>query len=229
MKHFCFFLYFLLFSQLTVFSQNVAVEVEKMNILWKFAPNPIKIVVQDVPCEKVVVKTKVGTLTHSSDKDSCHYFYWSKDCIAKQEQFTIGIKNDGKIKWIDSLEYRLIDDAKKSIFINVNGCMSNCIRNKESFEDDVSLTGIDYIHKITATLINFDIDLNYKVSKYSVELTRNDLIIYSEKDILQDTFSKKLLQNIKNAEPNDKIRFYDVIVSFDNCEEKYEGPTITIK
>lgn len=219
----------LFLKQGIVQSQNVAVELTNMNILYKYVPNNVKIVVQDTPCENVVVKTMVGKLTRSSDKDSCHYYYYTTKCGENKEQFIVGVKDDGNIKWIDTLNYRLKDDAKKSIWIHFIGIRNGLLDKHCVYYCDTLWFGENQSSKLTAPLINFDIELEYEIVKYSVEIIRNDTVIYSSYNIPQATITKELYSQIQESMSNDKVRFFDVGVQFDDCVDVFEGVTVIIK
>ena len=78
MKKFLFLVISFIVFSLISFSQNVAIELDKMNVLYKFVDNPIKVVVQDYPCNKLILKSKYGNIKIAYD--SCHYIYRTDSC-----------------------------------------------------------------------------------------------------------------------------------------------------
>ena len=218
----------ILVQQLKTYSQNVAIELTNMHVLYKYVPNLIKIVVQNTPPKNVIIKTKVGTLKRLHEEDSCLYYYWCSKCNVTQEQITIGVRTNYNINWIDSTGYGLKEDAKKSILIKIRGCIGDCVQEKEYFKIDT--IGDEIIPpRLSAPTINYDFDVDYKVIKYSVEQIRNNSIIYRSLNIVQDEFTRELSNKIEESKSGDKFKFFDVYVGFDNCEEVFEGMTITIK
>lgn len=230
MKSYFILSFYFIFSQLSVFSQNSAILNERLNILYKYAPNPIKIVVQNVPCNDLVVSANIGKLVISDhSRDSCHFIYWCNDCDAKSDLIKIGVKEKDKIRWIDSSGFRLFEDAKKSIYINVYGCRETCKIKKENFKLDAKAIELGYHMGLSAPLINWDIEMSYPVVKYSVEIKRKDTVIYSDIDIIQNTFTDNFIAKILTCLPGDQINFYNVSVKIGNCEELYHGPKLTIE
>ena len=77
------------------FAQSVAIELEKMNVFYKSIDNPFKIVVQNYPCEKLILKSNFGEINIASD--SCHYNYRTDTCNEYNEKIYIGVKVEDKM------------------------------------------------------------------------------------------------------------------------------------
>jgi hypothetical protein len=217
----------LLLSALNNYSQTIAIE-KGTKILYKYVPNPLKIVVENEKCEDIIVKTKVGRISRETYRDSCHFIYWCQNCEAKKDFIFVGIKSIGKTRWIDSLEYNLRDETINAIELNLKGCLTDCTFDKNDFQADTVDNEI-LLPGMSAPLINFDIELNYPISEYSVEQLRNDSVIFSVRHIKGCRFSNELLHQIQISQQNDKFRFFDVSVVFEHCEQYIKGKTITIK
>jgi hypothetical protein len=214
--------------------QNVSIKLDRQ-ALYKYAPNPIKIMVENIACTNVVVKAKHGKIiSNNYENDSCSYIYWCSNCDIKYDQIIIGVKSENNIKWIDTLEYQLSENARKNIYVTYLGCRDTCLIDKEKFNLELQFlteSGGDtlFIHHLTAPLTNWDIDLNYKVIKYSVEISRQNKIIFMEKDIAKDYFSNSILSKLSEIQTGDKLRFFDVYVNTGSCDEKFSGPMLIVK
>ncbi|NVN96316.1 MAG: hypothetical protein HXX18_13660 [Bacteroidetes bacterium] len=199
------------------YSQNVAIELEKMNVFYKSIANPIKVVVQNYPCEKLILKSKYGIISQADD--SCHYFYRTDSCNAYNEKIYVGVELEDKVKWLDTLEYRLkkIPDPFVSV-ANISTC-GIIDRNR------LWVAG-----GLVANIENFDIDVAFRVLQYSVVIYRNDSVIFKADNVIGNRFSTELISEIKKAMTNDRYLFDDVIIeTFDKCSPKLSGPEIKIK
>ena len=198
-------------------SQQVAIELEKMNVFYKSIENPIKVVAQNYPCEKLILKSKYGTIRHAGD--SCHYIYRTDSCKAYYESIFVGKNLGDKLIWLDTLNFRLKKIPDPIVFVGYITSYGNIDRN------NLIATG-----GIGARVDNFDIDANFRVLQYSVLIYRNDTVIFKAKNIIGYKFSTELISEIKKSRTNDKYLFEDVVVeTFDKCTSKLSGPEIRIK
>ena len=215
MKKFLFLVISFIVFSLISFSQNVAIELDKMNVLYKFVDNPIKVVVQDYPCNKLILKSKYGNIKIAYD--SCHYIYRTDSCYQYEDRIFVGVKDRDTVKWIDSLKYRLRKIPDPTILV---GGMH---------EGYVNRNVILAIGFVGVALENIDVDIHYYVTKYSVEIKRADSTIYKEVDLIGEKFSSELISEIKKSKTNDKYIFYDVNVETNNrCGQKLMGPVLII-
>jgi hypothetical protein len=191
----------------TTFSQTVAIEATKMNVLYKLVPNPLKIVVENHSCQEIIAKAKYGTITPTPD--GCSFNYYTKNCTENSEEIAIGINEKSKIIWVDTLKFRL-----KEVLTNIDifiGNNPNCSISKPSFFEG---------QKITAPFINFDIELNFRVSKYSIEILRNKESVYRESNIPCVELSSAFLLQAKKLHIGDTIRIFDLWIIYGDCEKK---------
>lgn len=215
MKHKQVFIFLILnFIVSVTYSQNVAVELEKMNVLYIGVENPINVVVGNHSSKKLVVKAKHGVV----EPNYRGYIYKIDTCAYCMEIIYVGIKSVKGVKWIDSLYYRLkmIPDP----IIDIGGKRSGFIKC-----DKLIMWGglrVDYNDE-------FYEPTPYKFLSYSVEITRNDSIIYNNMDIKTRKYPEELILEIRNMQKGDVIRFYNcTILHPGNCERILEGPTFTL-
>ena len=204
----------LYFNSINTFSQNVAIELQKMNVLYKSVQNPINIAIDDCPCRgDIILKAKYGKLILQNNVDSCHYYYISYECISNKETIFAGIKLNNKIKWIDSLNYELKDIPPIDYRPRIGGKTGGTI-NKYYLINQLGLY---------APLENYDINLNFEVLSFKIEIIRNDSIVLYKSEIKGHKFTEKILFEIKNSQSNDRVRFYDIEINvYNNCPRKHE-------
>ena len=198
------------------FSQNVAIELEKMNVFYKSVDNPIKVVVQDYPCNKIILKAKYGIIKHATD--SCHYIYRTDSCYEYRENIYVGVISGNTTKWIDTLKYKLKKIPDGVIYVaNRTG---GIIDRKTLLASEYSIYG----------MADCNVELNFEVIQYSVEIKRNDSTIFKQHDIKGYKFSDELKNEIKKSQTGDRYLFFDVILkTFDKCSDKIMGPMLTIE
>ncbi|MCF8298901.1 MAG: hypothetical protein K9J13_15235, partial [Saprospiraceae bacterium] len=175
----------------------------KMNVFYIGFENPINVVVENHSCEDIVAKARHGIITPKNG----HYVYLCDSCMYREEQIIIGIKDKKAVKWIDTSYYRLKRIPDPVIYIA--GKYSGKINKNQLINAGA----------LRAPLMNFDIDLNFLILNYSVQISRNDSVVYREIGISGSKFTKGLVAEIRKTKTNDMIIFYDVVVKGpDNCE-----------
>ena len=124
-----------------------------------------------------------------------------------------------KIKWLDTLSYRLKKIPDPIIFV---ANISNCgIINRNALATAGGLV---------ARVENIDIDVSFRIYQYSVAIYRNNSSIFKASNIVGNKFSPELISEIRKSEINDKYIFYDVVIeTFNKCTPKLQGPEIWIK
>jgi hypothetical protein len=197
-------------------SQTVAVELEKMNVLYVGVENPIRIAIENYPCDKIVVKTTKGIIKTTSDH--CHYYYKTDSCWTFNEQIFVGINEGNITKWLDTLDYRIKKTPTPRILIA--GHYRGLIEKK------------DFINSvILAHLEGFDFNGYAKVIKYSYEIWRQDSIIKKETDLQGNKFSTSLNSEIAKAKQGDRYIFFDVFAetTTDKCLREMDSAEFEIK
>ena len=86
------------------FCQTVSVELEKMNVFYVGAENPIKVVIANYDCDKIIVKSSKGTVKKINN---CRYIYKIDSCSTFQVELYVGVRENNSITWFDTLNYRI--------------------------------------------------------------------------------------------------------------------------
>lgn len=176
-------------------SQTATVTPDKLNVFYKGVDNPITVVVENCPCKKVVIKAYTGRISGKG----CHYNFMSTDSGVSNVIIYVGVLKRKGVKWIDEIDYRmrLVPDPTPSIYGNEGGWIDK--------EQLLNARGI--IPKN-----DFD-SFTYSVVSYSVEISRNDSVLFTSKNIIGPRFESDLIEFIKeNVTANDEILFYNIIV-----------------
>lgn len=215
MKHAIFIIVVIAFTSIASYSQNVAIELEGMNILYIGVDNPINIAVENHSCEDIVVKTNAGKLTKTSDE--CRYIYRTDSCDLRTETISVGVKSNGNIKWIDSTLYRVKNIPNPEIRIATNRNSHN------NYSAEITRGGL------IATMGDFDFYFHFEVQRYSVEVLRNDSIIFKEYNVKGNGLSKEFISLYKNSHKGDYVRFFDCLIKGPSkCDRIIDGPIFTL-
>jgi len=186
-------------------AQHLALQPEKMNVFYFNIDNPVEVVIENTACNKVVATAAHGTITMTTD--SCTYFYRNNTCQGTLDTIYSGIKEDNKIRWIDTTIYRL--KPAPTPVVSASGKYLGNIKKDE-------LLRYPYVF---AAYLNLDIDARFIVDIYSVRVLRNDSTIYVEENIDGSKYSDGLIQQISRAETGDIITFFHVQITnaVDGC------------
>jgi len=210
-------------------SQQIAIELDKMNVLYKFVPNPLKIVAENFPCDKVIAKSKNGKLVKLDE--NCNYIYNSENCNAISEDITVGIIKSDKIFWTDTIHFRL-KDILTEIKASICGFSGSCLIDKKvlmSFADNFSPENLGiYIPKLINIFVS-ELDLEFKVVKYNIEISRNDSILYKRKDIKDNYMFNELACMIESLKTDDILMVNNITIEYGECEKKLDDIILKIK
>jgi hypothetical protein len=176
------------------FGQIVGVAVEKMNVLYKGIYNPLTISVESHSCKEIVVKTSNGVITGSNGK----YNFMPKDSAGKSSEtyLYVGIKSGSTVKWIDTLKFRVkrIPDPVPMIANISGGYISKAVLIAAAC--------------IIPTLQNFDFDLSFVITSYTMTMNvKGDLI---EKNAVGNKLTADMFAMINAAATGTKIYFENI-------------------
>ena len=215
-----------------LFSQDVILE-QSRKTFYLHAPNPFKIYANKIKCDDLFINAKYGTITNEP-QHGCEFYYWNDKCQIGGDRIIIyKIAKQDTIA-LDTLFITLSDEALESVLISIvfyrsyTGSISKYSVNKK----DIRVITIDstyYYPYLTANLINWDIELPYKIDRYSIDQIRDSTLIYSKKNIIGKNLTDELVKILQTSKINDQFRFYDIYLLFDSCERVFEGPSITIE
>jgi len=206
-------------APLYTFSQTVALELRKMNVVYVGVDNPIKIAVENYPCEKIVINPTYGTIKLTSD--SCHYSYKIDSCQphTSKEIIYVGVKEGKTIKWLDTLEYRIkkIPVPQLCIGSYFGGLIKKNIWYNSNY--------------VLAVLKDIDLEDYATITNYSYEIWRKDSLIYKEIEVKGNSITKNLRNEIYKSQKGDIYFFFDIFAetSYDKCLRKLQSVKFEIE
>jgi hypothetical protein len=178
-------------------AQQTAIQSEMGNVLYVGVDNPVKIVMVEKPCAKVVAKATYGTLNRE-DK-SCNYIYRNDSCATTREIIIVGYKSGSDTIWADTMVFRVLRPLSPVPF--VSGKIYGPIRPEQLLK----------IPSIGIFLKDLHIEgVRFTVASYSVDIRRGDSILFKQFDNQGNRFSEELIAMIQQAEAGDIYRFYDI-------------------
>jgi hypothetical protein len=203
----------------TTSGQEVVVSLTKMNTLYRTLENPVRILIENQPAEKVTAKARYGSLTPGENPSE--FWYYIEDCDVKEDRIIVGIKNKNGVKWIDTTVYRIKSPPPPVLY--VCGIRSGGVSWKEMLMACPVLS-LGW-HDILMDEVRFQVDT------FSVEVYRNDSMIFSEYRVPGYRFSPKLMQFIADEEPGYSLMFFDIRGSGpgSKCWPDFDPVTIRVK
>jgi GldM C-terminal domain len=142
-----------------IYSQEMAIAVEKMNVLYLGIDNPISIAMENTSCQDLIIKIANGKLIGNNCKylvrcDSvgiCRIQVYSKKMIKKNHSWL----NEFRVKMIPKPTFKI------GPYGNFNSSASKKVIQSQEY--------------IRATLDNFDFDLSYSVDSFRVRIIRDTI------------------------------------------------------
>jgi hypothetical protein len=172
--------------------QTVAVSNIKENRLYLGIDNPLEVVVENLKCNSILIKTDNGKI----EGESCKY----RIAPAKIGRANISVyKLKGKdTTLIVTKEFRVKNIPKPTA--KIAGKSFGTIKK--------NLLAAQY--GIKAELDDFDFDIHFNVSSYSVIVVSNQDSIFVRK-IEGARFTKEMSEEFLKLQQNDKVYFVDII------------------
>lgn len=184
---------------------TVSLATKYTNYFYEEVENPFSVVVENVPCAEIIVKTEDGIL----EGDRCQYIFTPKEG-KRIACFSIYHITDGDTILITSLERYVRDVPEPVPFIN----------GKRDCEIDSTFFEIDGINPIIYLwLRDFLGTITFKTTRFSVMIFREGKPYYWNK-YKGNRLPDELMSELKKIKPGDRIVFYDI---------HYSGPTATNK
>jgi hypothetical protein len=189
-----------------------------MNVLYIGVENPIKIAIANYPCNKIIVKPTYGYIIPTAK--NCHFIYKIDSCNINKERIFFGIINNGTIKWLDSVEYRVKKTPDPEIIIDNNLNWIGPVTKNNLINS-----------KIIAKIFDFDFECYSEVVNYSIEIRRNDTLLFRETNINGNKFTEKLNSEILKSQKGDHFIFFDILIksSQDKCIRELKSKEFKIK
>jgi len=201
-----------------VYGQEVVVSLTRMNTLYRTLENPVRILIENQSAKKVTAKARYGRLTPG--ENPTEFWYYIEDCDVKEDQIIVGIKNKNGVEWIDTTVYRIKSPPPPVLYVSAS-------RGGVLWRDQLMVLPVLSLgwHDIFVDEVRFQVDT------FSVEVYRNDSIIFSEYRVPGNRFSPKLMQFIADEEPGYSLIFFDVRGSGhgSKCWPDFDPVTIWVK
>lgn len=188
---------FLLLFIPNVFSQRVAIANDKMNVFYKGVDNPLTIVVENVPCSKLIVNSECGDIKMISD--SCHYVFMADSTCQTETKIKVGINENGTANWIGSKFFRIkrIPDPEAYIANQKGGSMNKGL---------ILASG-----GIITRMTNFDFDIFFRITNYSFLIQKNDSTMFIKLNNNGNKYTPEIMDAIYRTEKGDMCLFFNII------------------
>ena len=141
-------------------AQHTTVSADKMNILYAAIDNPLTIVSENCPCNKLIVKSNLGSITSDG---SCQFLFKSSE--SGGAEISVYKKNDKGLKKLNTWFFRVKNIPNPVFRIGPYGGES-CYR--------VYSAVIAAQEFVRADLENFDFDVRFHVDSFRVNILNND-------------------------------------------------------
>lgn len=168
---FTFTLSFSVISVISLSAQSVAISTDATRALYQWIENPLKIAIENTPCNSIVVKAEKGKLTGKG----CDYIYTTTDSVSI-DIIKVGIKRGAKVKWIkeEVLRVRKLPDPSVQLgsfgnFKEVNRIPRNQLTSGQGLRLPIPDGFCDYTNDRVQCIVG-----------YSITVIRNGHTIFSE-------------------------------------------------
>lgn len=201
---------FLQFGTAESFSQNVAIENHKQNIVYPYLDNPMNIIVEGIPCDEIFVSTNNGEM---KSKGSCQYIFHPRE-VGVASIFIHRVEQGDTIQ-IKERKYRVKRWPKPEARLG----RKNSGRLK--------LGELKTQMGIIVPIENFDIDAHCKVISFQLQIIRGKDLI-AEVANFGGKFEEKNKNLLLKVEKGDRIIVDEIIVLMPGSKDKIELEDIDI-
>jgi len=182
-----------LFFTAHAFSQEIAVSNLKQNTLWVGLENPLKIVVENIDCDSLVITSSTGVITGQN----CEY-----NIGIKQEgkvYISVFQKNGGDTLLLGKVEFEAqqIPEPEATVYGVESG--------------EISAQFLKSCKGLHLNIPGFEFDLTLKVLEYSVSVFREDSLMYRE-TVKSSKFTHEFIQKTQFLENKDEVIFSSILV-----------------
>ncbi len=192
------------------FSQKVAIENLKQNIAYPYLDNPMNIIVEGIPCSEIFVSTNNGEM---QSKENCEYVFFPRK-VGIASIFIHKIEKGDTIE-IEERKYRVKRWPRSKARIGrINS-------------GKIGLAEFKIQRGIIVPVENFDIDANYKVISYRLQIVRGQDLI-GEVFNTGGKFEEKARGLILKAESGDRIIVDEIMILTPGSKMKIELDEIDI-
>lgn len=215
----------LLLLAINTFAQNILISNLKQHDLWLKIPNPICVMVDNVNYDSVFITTDNGIVKNVPEgfqNYNCNKgaFYIIPEKSGRAIIEIKSVVNADTIKI--GHKYFAVKDFAELIGI-VGGMKNDTIRNKVLAAQLGIHSELDYSN------FPFDLDINFKVIKYSVIIIQNEKCNYYN-EFNGRIFSDELKKLFATLKSNDKVLFFGInAVGPDKIERNVRNVELVIK
>ena len=181
------------------FSQNVAVALDKMNILYAGIDNPVTIAVANRPAKSLIVKTTNGTITGQNGA----YIY--RGNTMGTAEISVYLKKGNKLVRQGSSFFR-VKNIPPPVFKIGSG------------KSAVSKAEIANQNYVRAELENFDFDIRFTIDSFSVYFIPSDTCICALIKNIGNKINDTLKTALQKLKPNDQLVFKNIYAKHPNGE-----------
>ena len=174
--------------------QNISVANEKLNIFYALVDNPVSIAVNDIPANLLHVESTFGKLTKYGSQYTFH-----SDTAGYTEIVIFRISKNKKIE-IGRRAFRIYEFPLPIFKIG-------------SGKDSVSIAEVSHQQYVRADLENFDIDIRFKIEKFTVWVISNDSCKTFRKLNIGGKLNSDILDRFQELQSGEVILFRDILVS----------------
>jgi len=180
-----------LFCFLKTESQNVVVAATKMNVVYALIDNPLSILAENIPCDSIYVVTDNGKIT-KFEADCSYNIYVEKGYISNLTIYKISGNDTVEISKY-SLRIKFFPELTCTIAGSKGGNIKKEILLCQSY--------------IRSNPANFEINIEFTVTNYSVKMYRRGKRLIYEKEFDGNLISEELKNEILKLRKNDVIEF----------------------
>jgi hypothetical protein len=195
----CFVLFSIFIGWRTALCQTVALSMTQTRVLYQWVDNPLKVVVENTPCQNVIVKAKNGYIKGKG----CEYIYTTNDTVFR-DLIRVGVKRAGKIKWISDESYIVKKYPDPTVFIGAHVSGDSIFKNELRAQIGLTVPIFDFVCHMPSW--------RQVVTGYSIAIVRENRTIFSEtvnSNLLTETFKEFIGRDVAK---NDLVIVDNIVV-----------------
>jgi GldM C-terminal domain len=189
---------FFLFSYV-LNAQHSAISADKMNVLYATIDNPLTIAAENCPCNKLVVKSSLGTITKEG---KCKFNFRSTATGAAE--IRLYQKSNNTLKLLDVFSFRVKGIPNPIFKIGPYGGENH---------DGVHLGVLVAQNFVRADLENFDFEARFRVDSFRVSITNYDSCKVLRFNVITSRVPDEVKTELYKLKESDFIVFDNIYAS----------------
>ena len=192
----------------SVSGQHFSVAAEKNNFFYIGVDNPLSIVTEKIPCEKVIVTSDKGQIYGNG----CTYIY--RDFESGSVNIILSKKENDKVIEIGRVFFRVknIPNPFPKIGPSSGGEIKKVFLVNQQF--------------LRAELDGFDFDARFRVDSFTTCIIRNDKCLYKEIKNIGSKLNEKVIEALKEIKNGDFVIFKKIYVKGPDGIERLISPLV---